>query len=536
VRLGVDFGTTHTVVAYADRGNYPVLSFADEAGDFHEWFPSIVAETSGRLHFGFEALALSEGEAAADRPADCVVVRSFKRLLGDLHAIPSTPVRVGALSLTLGELIGAFLSALKCAILTASNLPPELKAKAERTRVIEAVIAVPAHAHGAQRFVTLDAFRRAGFTPIAMLNEPSAAGFEFAHRHSTALNARRDHVVVYDLGGGTFDASLVRMRGKHHEVLGTAGLGQLGGDDFDRVLLDCVLESAGLAESALSERAYGRLLEQCCEAKERLSPSSRKLAIDLEAALGAGQDPSQVAIPVDKFYDACTPLVERTVETMLPVMASFEGALTADASAGSNIAGIYVVGGASSLPLVPRQLRKHFGRRVHKSPYPSAAVAIGLAIASDDALGFELADRYAHTFGVFREGAEGLQIIFDPIFTRETSVPSRSGHVLSFRRSYRAAHNVGHFRFLECTAVSSDGRPCGDVVPSGDVFFPFDATLREEALDLAAVPVQRTVGRGPHIEEEYTLDEHGMVAVTIRNIDADYQRVYRIGGLEGRTG
>jgi molecular chaperone DnaK (HSP70) len=151
-----------------------------------------------------------------------------------------------------------------------------------------------------------------------------------------------------------------------------------------------------------------------------------------------------------------------------------------------------------------------------------------LAIASDEAADFELSDRFTRTFGVFREGAAGHEITFDPIFTRETSVPARSGDVLSFRRSYRAAHNVGHFRFLECSAVSSDGRPCGDVVPSADVFFPFDATLHEEALDLAGVPVERTAG-GPHIEEEYTLDEHGMVAVTIRNIDADYQRVYRIG-------
>lgn len=122
MRLGVDFGTTHTVVAYADRGNYPVLSFADEAGDFHEWFPSIVAEASGKLRFGFEALALADGEGKQ--------VRSFKRLLGDLHALPSTPVRVGALSVALGELITAFLSALKHAILTASNLPPALKLRA----------------------------------------------------------------------------------------------------------------------------------------------------------------------------------------------------------------------------------------------------------------------------------------------------------------------------------------------------------------------------------------------------------------------
>src|SRR4029077_5471357 len=150
---------------------------------------------------------------------------------------------VGSLSVPLGEVVSGFLSALKTAILTRSNLAPEHRQPAPAHDTLEVVIGVPAHAHGAQRFITLDAFRRAGFAPIAMLNEPSAAAFEFTHRHRSALNSRRDHVVVYDLGGGTFDASLVRMRGELHEVLGTSGQSRLGGDDFDAVLLQCVLDA-----------------------------------------------------------------------------------------------------------------------------------------------------------------------------------------------------------------------------------------------------------------------------------------------------
>jgi hypothetical protein len=89
-------------------------------------------------------------------------------------------------------------------------------------------------------------------------------------------------------------------------------------------------------------------------------------------------------------------------------------------------------------------------------------------------------------------------------------------------------HNVGHFRFLECDAVGDDGRPTGDGVLSGDVLFPFDPSLCEDTRDLESVPVQRN-DRARRIEEEYTLDEHGMVAVTIRNLDADYQRVFHLG-------
>lgn len=514
MRLGVDFGTTHTVVAYADRGNYPVLSFTDEAGDAHEWFPSVVAEAGGELVCGFDALSRVEERGSA--------LFSFKRLLADPHAVPDSQVQVGALSLPVAELITRFLRALRRAILTRSNLPEALRRDA-----LETVIAVPAHAHGAQRLITLDAFRSAGFEPIAMLNEPSAAGFEFTHRHRAALSSRRDHVVVYDLGGGTFDASLVRIRDTHHEVLATAGLSDLGGNNFDEVLLQLVLAKAGVSASALAPRVRQALLLDCRDAKERLTPSSRKLSLDLQEALGA---PAEVSVAIADYYDACTPLVERSLQSMHPVMVSFEGALLAEGNLASHVAGIYVVGGASNLPLVPRWLRKHFGRRVHRSPYPSAAVAIGLAIAADDQSGFELSDRLAHTFGVFREGAAGQEVTFDAIFTPETCVPPRFGRRISCRRAYRAAHNVGHYRFLECSAVSQDGRPFGDVVPTGDVLFPFDASLRDQSLDLAKVPVQRTDDRGPRIEEEYTLDEHGMVAVTIRNLDANYQRVYRIAG------
>ena len=518
MRLGVDFGTTHTVVAYADRGNYPVLSFADEAGDFHDYFPSLVAEHGGELRFGFQALALA-------REPGATLLRSFKRVLSDPRAMPGMPVQIGAVEVSISELLVQFLAALRQAIFARSNLDAAHK-DAEQAHC---VIGVPAHSHGAQRFITLDAFRRAGFAPLALLNEPSAAGFEFTHRHRASLSARREHVVVYDLGGGTFDASLVRIRGTHHEILDTHGLNWVGGDEFDTALAQLVLARAALDRSALSDATFARLLDQCREAKERISPSSRKLTIDLESALGALVPRAEQVISVDDYYDACTPLVEQTIEAMTPVLDNLERALAADAKSGDGLAGIYVVGGASALPLVTRLVRKRFGRRVHKSPYPSAAVAIGLAIGADESAQFALADSFSRTFGVFREGAAGHEIVFDAIFTRDTALPAANGgERVRCRRSYRAAHNVGHFRFLECNAVGPDGRPSGDGLLSGDVLFPFDPALCGSAEDLSRVPVQRSE-RGPRIEEEYTLDEHGMVAVTIKNLDADYQRVYHIG-------
>jgi len=528
VKLGIDFGTTRTVVACADRGNYPVLGFVDDAGDSHDWIPSVVAEQNGKLLFGFDALAA--GESAS-------VVRSFKRLLAGTDATHGRTVKVGAVSIGLDELVTRFLVSVRDAVLERSTLSKD--SNEVRPGDIRSVVAVPANASGAQRLLTLDAFRRAELNPIAMLNEPSAAGFEYTHRHRDTLTSKRDHVVVYDLGGGTFDASLVRMRGASHEVLTTAGVNELGGDDFDEVIVDLVLAKVKLAKSDLPPAALARLRDQCRDAKERLNPSSRKLAIDLDAALGEEAPKSEVAVPVAEIYEACAPLVDASIEVMLPVMAKLDSedghagdAATRDDSAGAatrdDIAGIYVVGGASELPIVGRTLRARFGRRVHRSPYASGAIAIGLAIACDEAAGFELVDRFSRTFGVFREGHAGNEITFDPIFSPDTVLPKAGSGPVAFRRRYRAAHNVGHFRFLECNSLSDDGRPRGHMVFSGDVLFPFEPSLGDRSLE--GIRVERmSPDAGPRIEEEYVLDDNGIVAVTIKNLDAGFERVFQLG-------
>ena len=374
--------------------------------------------------------------------------------------------------------------------------------------------------------MTLDSFRRAGFEVTALLNEPSAAGFEYTHRHRDTLSSRRDLVVVYDLGGGTFDASVVRMSGRRHEVLASAGIGRLGGDDFDAVLAEAVLSRAGLTRAALPARAVDRLMEQCRAAKEALHPSSRKITVDLEAVLGEDAPRAEVTLPVADFYEACDPLVARTIDAMVPIMSRIEEAAgTPDLT---EIAGVYVVGGASELPIVARALRERFGRRVHRSPYPSAAVAIGLSIAADAGAGFELVDRYSRTFGVFREASGGREITFDPIFTPSVELPATDTGPLTSTRAYHAAHNLGHYRFFECSAVDEGGRPRGDMALYGDVYFPFDGSL-QGGRDLASVAVERRPEGGHRIVERYSLDGNGIVDVLIRDEDSGYEQTYRLG-------
>jgi molecular chaperone DnaK (HSP70) len=514
VRLGIDFGTTRTVVACADRGNYPVVGFTDDAGDAIDWVPSIVAERGGELRFGLDALAVAGDPSFT-------VARSFKRWLGAPDAAPSQLVRVGAVTLTLGDLVTRFLGHVRDALLTRSNAARSLS----RATELVAAVGTPANARAAQRLVTLDAFRRAGFAVHAMIHEPSAAGFEYTHRHRDTLSSRRDAVVVYDLGGGTFDASLVRMSGRLHEVLATAGINRLGGDDFDAVLARLAASRAGVDLARVDDGALARLLEQCRDLKESLHPSSRAISVDLADALGPDASRPEVRFPVDAYYEACAPLVERTLEAIAPVMAHLDVEGAGDLA---QIAGVYVVGGASALPVVARMLRERYGRRVHRSPHPSAAIAIGLAIAADEGAGFELADRYSHVFCVFRERAAGHEVVLDPIFTKASALPARAAAPSTFTRAYRAAHNLGHYRFFECAALDERGTPRGDLTALGEVLFPFDREL-EGAGDLAARAVERREVPGPHIEERYTLDEHGMVAVVIRNVDSGHEREFRLG-------
>lgn len=499
MQLGIDFGTTKTVVAVCDRGNYPVLHFQTEGGDTLDGIPTIVAEKDGELRYGLDALT--------DDPS-VTVVRSFKRVLGEPGG-PDRSIQIGSREVPVMEVLHGFVAALRTAILERANLPKSKK----KDKELRAVIATPAHAHGTQRFLTLEAFRQAGFDVIATLNEPSAAGFEYTHAHASTVTAKREHVVVYDLGGGTFDASLVRVTDLKHDAVITAGDAKLGGDDFDEILLELVLKAGKLKKLPQKDRA--RILDACRDAKERINPSSKKITIDV--------DDKTVTVSVADYYEACTPLVERTIEAMLPVI---RRAAADEDEALADIAGIYVVGGASALPVVGRVLRERFGRRVHRSPYPSAATAVGLAIAADDDAHYELRDRFSRTFGVFREAAAGSDVEFDVIFDRETALPK--AEPLKKQRRYQVAHDLGHFRFVECSGIDRAGAPEGDLSLFADVHFPFAPELQRDGIDLARTKVRRLPDLGTTICESYELDAHGLVRLSIADERTGFAKTFEL--------
>jgi len=492
VRLGIDFGTTHTVVALVDRGNYPVVSF--EGGDF---VPSLVAahDASGTLRWGWDAWEVRHEPGWTPLP-------SVKRLLND--AGPRTEIAVGPRRFAIGALLEGFFSALHRELIARSN------AGIAANDSITAGVSVPANASTAQRFLTLEAFKGGGFAVEALLNEPSAAGFEYAHRNRR--DERREHLVVYDLGGGTFDASLLRMTGKTNEVVATNGVGRLGGDDFDEAILALVLEKAGALDADAATRAL--VLEECVRAKESLSPNSRRFLVDLAAL-----DREPLILSVEDVNEACVPLVARTLEAV--------GALVGEAAgvAWADVTSLYVVGGAGLFPLVTRLLKERFGdRRVRRSPHPFAATAMGLAVWLDREGGYALEDRLSRHFGVFREGGEGRDVVFDTIFEKGTPLPAPGAPPVVVSRRYRAAHDVGHFRFLECSRLT-DARPDGDVTPWDEAFFPFEPGLR--TTNLASAPIRRRDG-GPEIVETYALGSEGAVTVTVTDATDGFTRTFRL--------
>ena len=175
-----------------------------------------------------------------------------------------------------------------------------------------------------------------------------------------------------------------------------------------------------------------------------------------------------------------------------------------------------------------RTLRERYGRRVRRSPYPRAATAIGLAIASDQQAGVRVRERFTRYFGVWRESDSGARIVFDPIFAKDTPLPEPDGEPLLHRRQYHPAHNIGHLRYLECSQLLEDGRPSGQMVPWGEILFPYESSAERPSSPAEVRLLWPHAGPPPLIEEVYRCDAQGIVSVEIVNHSSGYRRSYRL--------
>lgn len=519
-RLGIDYGTTNTVVVCADRGRYPLVpQVVDTAIGrvVRETFPSLITfdRLTREFRFGAEAERALVEPGAGDR---YVPFRSFKRLLRDYTDGGRFGTELVTGGLDIRDALTQFVTAVQASIRSSALLPDN--------EPMEIVLTWPANANGAQRHVTRQSFKEAGFQITATLNEPSAAAIELADRlvHGDRSQARkvRAAAAVFDLGGGTFDASVVRIEGQEYTVLASSGIERLGGDDFDEALAQLFAERLNIVYDGLSHFQRTLLLMHACREKERLSLGTvRQLTLDPEE-LGISGPLCRIptAVYERKLADLLAPAIEKLAEVMKQA-----GYDPTDSNA-PVLDAIYLVGGSSRLPLAAKMVTRRFpGIRVLTTDKPFSATAMGAAIHGAESM--RVSEVFSRHFGLIRLAQHGAREIFSPVFAAGIRLPERNGPPVACSATYVPRHNIGHLRFLECTSVDENGYPAAGLRLWSEILFPYDPAIPVNARITPADIVDRTDLQAT-VEETYTCDPDGIITVTITRHGDGQSRTFEI--------
>jgi molecular chaperone DnaK len=393
--IGIDLGTTNSEVAALVHGQVQVL-----ASDGEQMMPSVVGlSPDGRLLIGTPAR--NQYVLYPER-----TVRSIKRLMGS-----DQRVALGEQMYTPPEISAMILRA--------------LKARAEAvldTPVSKAVITVPAYFSDAQRQATRDAGQIAGLEVVRILNEPTAAALAYG-----ADRQGERTILVYDLGGGTFDVSLVQVHSDITEVLASHGNNHLGGDDFDQLLLDFVhhrFVDTGGVDIRADRRAMSRLLHAVEEAKKRLSfePYARLREEHLAERNGVPVH-LDVEVARSEYEQLIRPLLEGTLD-------SVHRALSDAGKRPDQVDEILLVGGATRTPLITALLHDTTGLTPRQELHPDLCVAFGAGVLAARLAGHEvervLVDVSPYSFGPSYFGLlNGVpsEHCYRPIISRNTPLP-----------------------------------------------------------------------------------------------------------------
>ena len=410
--IGIDLGTTNSCVAVVEGGKPVVIPNAEG----QRTTPSVVAFTkAGERLVGEPA----KRQAVTNAPR---TVASIKRLMGSETRVPVdgkcyTPQELSALILQ------------------------KLKTDAEAylgEAVTEAVITVPAYFNDAQRQATKDAGRIAGLNVRRIINEPTAAALAYG-----LDNGRTQTVMVYDLGGGTFDVSLIRIGDGIVQVLSTCGDNYLGGDDFDERIVSWMAEQCKASHGVdlTADRvAMQRLREEAEKAKKELSSAKQtELSLPFLTTTAQGALHLQLTLTRAKLEELCADLIERTA---LPV----RNALSDAHLSASDLDQVLLVGGSTRIPAVQAKVMRMTGLEPSRSLNPDECVALGAAVQAGrlggvaltgPGEGLLLMDVTPLTLSI-----ETLGGVATPLITRNSMIPTRKSQIFTTARPMQTSVEI----------------------------------------------------------------------------------------------
>jgi molecular chaperone DnaK len=471
--IGIDLGTTNSVVAVMEAGEPTVLDNSEGS----RTTPSIVAMTKG----GERLVGQVAKRQAVTNPENTIY--SIKRLMGRKYDDPevqrtmkSVPYKItraanGDVRVTMG---GREFSPPEVSAMILQKLKADAEAKLGE-KITQAVITVPAYFNDTQRQATKDAGKIAGLEVLRIINEPTAASLAYG------LDKKKDEIIaVYDLGGGTFDISILQLGEGVFEVKATNGDTHLGGDDFDQRIVDWIADEFRKEQGIdlrKDQMALQRLKEAAERAKIELS-SSLQTEINLPFITADANGPKHLVMTLTraKLEQLVSDLIERTRG---PVMKALEDA----GFRASEINEVVLVGGQTRMPAIIEMVRKIFGKEPNKGVNPDEVVAIGAAIQAGVLKG-DVKDVLLLDVTPLSLGVETLGGVMTKLIERNTTIPSRKSeifstaednqpaveiHVLQGERELaRDNKSLGHFR-LEGIAPAPRG------IPQIEVTFDLDA-------------------------------------------------------------
>jgi molecular chaperone DnaK len=451
--IGIDLGTTNSCVAVLEGGEPVVIPNAEG----NRTTPSVVAFKSGERQVGEVAK-----RQAITNPNTII---SIKRHMGTDYKVEAegksfTPQEISAIILQ------------------------KLKADAESylgEKVTKAVITVPAYFNDAQRQATKDAGRIAGLEVERIINEPTAAALAYG------LDKGEDQtILVYDLGGGTFDVSILELGDGIFEVKSTAGDNRLGGDDFDQVIINYLIsefKKENGIDLSQDKMALQRLKDAAEKAKKDLSGVSQtQISLPFITADATGPKHLEVNMTRAKFEELSSDLVERT-------MGPTRQALKDAGLSSSEINRVILVGGSTRIPAVQEAIKKLTGQEPHKGVNPDEVVALGAAIQAG-VLSGDVKDVVLLDVTPLSLGIETMGGVFTKLIDRNTTIPTSKSQIFSTAADNQTAVDI-HVLQGE-RAMAGDNKTLG----------------RFQLTDIPPAP------RGiPQIEVSFEIDANGIVHV-----------------------